>query len=101
MTAPVLEIAEFTIKQGQGEAFVAGVDESLPLFRAATGFRDLRLVRSIESPDTYRLLIHWDRLEDHTEGFRNSPAFEQWRANVGEFFAGPPRVDHSTECVSA
>jgi quinol monooxygenase YgiN len=96
----VLEVAEFKIRQGYAEAFVTGVEKSLPLFKAATGFRNLRLVRSIEAPDTFRLLIHWERLEDHTEGFRNSPAFGQWRANVGEFLAEPPRVDHNSECVS-
>lgn len=101
MASYVLEVAEFTIRQGQGEAFVAGVEKSRPLFEAAIGFRDLRLVRSIEHPDKFRLLIHWDKLEDHTVGFRDSAAFEQWRTNVGAFFAEAPRVDHSIECVRA
>ena len=96
----VLEVAEFKIKQDCGEAFVAGVEKCLPLFKAASGFRDLKLVQSIEAPDTFRLLIHWDKLEDHMVSFRNSPDYEQWRANVGEFFAEPPRVDHNSECVS-
>ena len=33
-------------------------------------------------------------LEDHTVGFRGSPAFAQWRAIVGPFFAAAPQVEH-------
>jgi heme-degrading monooxygenase HmoA len=87
----ILEIAEIKIKQDCGEAFVAGVEKSLPLFKAASGFRDFKLVQCIEAPDTFRLLIHWDKLEDHMVSFRNSPDYEKWRANVG----------HCSECISA
>lgn len=100
MDQRVLEVAELTIKENCVSDFLEGVKRSLPLFEAATGFEDLRLVRSIEDPLTFRLMIHWASLEDHTETFRNSPAFASWRENVGEFFASPPRVDHSNEVVS-
>jgi hypothetical protein len=39
-------------------------------------------------------MIFWDTLEDHTVHFRQSPAFAQWRAIVGPFFAAPPVVEH-------
>ena len=32
--------------------------------------KDLR--RSVENPDRYILLVRWQALEDHTEGFRRS-----------------------------
>ena len=38
------------------------------------GFRGLTLSRCLERPGTYLLLVGWDRLEDHTEGFASSPA---------------------------
>jgi hypothetical protein len=40
------------------------------------------------------LRIEWATLEDHTVGFRGSPAFTQWRAQVGPFFATAPVVEH-------
>jgi len=40
-----------------------------------------------KSPNRYMLRIEWATLEDHTVGFRGSPAFTQWRAQVGPFFA--------------
>jgi hypothetical protein len=40
------------------------------------------------------LRIEWATLEDHTIRFRGSPAFAEWRAGVGSFFAAPPVVEH-------
>jgi len=30
----------------------------------------------------------------HTVGFRNSPAFAEWRAYIGPYFESPPVVEH-------
>jgi hypothetical protein len=33
-------------------------------------------------------------LEAHTEGFRGSELFKEWRTLIGPFFDGPPLVEH-------
>jgi heme-degrading monooxygenase HmoA len=38
--------------------------------------------------------VHWQTLEDHTVGFRGSPAFTEWRGHIGSFFESPPVVEH-------
>jgi heme-degrading monooxygenase HmoA len=60
----------------------------------ARGFKGFKVNRSIESPGRYILMIYWDTLEDHTVGFRQSPAFAEWRSIVGPFFLQPPVVEH-------
>ena len=35
-------------------------------------------------------------MENHTVDFRESPAFQEWRALVGPYFAVPPAVEHYT-----
>jgi len=52
------------------------------------------LNRGMESPERYILQVFWATLEDHTLGFRQSPAFVQWLALVGPFFASAPVVEH-------
>jgi len=52
--------------------------------------------RGIENPDSFLLLVEWDRLEDHMVGFRESHAFTEWRAILGPYFAGAPAVEHYT-----
>lgn len=94
----VLEIADMEIKPGLEQEFEQAVQASLPIFRKAPGFIDLSLQRGIENPARYRVLLRWKTLEDHTEGFRKSEGFQQWRQLVGHCFVGAPHVDHSV-CV--
>ena len=58
------------------------VDEALP---------------GIEHPEDFLLLVWWETLEDHNVGFRESPAFQEWRAILGPLFAAPPAVVHHYE----
>jgi heme-degrading monooxygenase HmoA len=94
----ILETAEFTVTDGP--AFEAAVREARPLFLGSPGCRGLSLHRVVEEPSRYRLLVRWERLEDHTETFRGSEAFTRWRGLVSPFFAAPPAVTHSEEVVS-
>ena len=97
----VLEIAEIEVTPGQEAAFEEGVRKARPLFQAARGYRSLELHRSIEQPSKYRLMIGWETVENHMVDFRESPAFQQWRALVGPYFASPPHVDHTNVVVRA
>jgi len=91
----ILEIADIRIHPGQQAAFDAaiqrGVDE---VIRHAKGFSGFKINHGIESPERYVLMIYWETLENHTVDFRESPAFLQWRAIVGPFFAQAPVVEH-------
>lgn len=93
------EIAEITIQPGANAAFEAAVQEAVPLFRRAQGCVSMRIDRTIERPDTYRLVIGWRTLEDHTIAFRGSDDFQAWRALVGGFFAEPPKVEHTEMAI--
>ena len=35
--------------------------------------------KGVESPERYVLQIWWTSIEAHNDGFRQSPAFAQWR----------------------
>ena len=93
----VLEIADFAVVPGQEDEFAAAVREGLAQIRATPGFRTARLTRGIESPSRFVLLIEWNELDDHMVGFRESDRFPKWRALVGPFFDGAPRVEHAVD----
>jgi heme-degrading monooxygenase HmoA len=40
------------------------------------------------------LLVRWDRLEDHTVGFRQSAQYQEWRALLHHFYDPFPTVLH-------
>jgi heme-degrading monooxygenase HmoA len=91
----ILELADIRIQPGQNAAFEEAIQRGLAtVISQARGFNGFKVNRGIESPGRYLLQIFWDTLEDHTVGFRESPAFAQWRAIAGPFFAAPPTVEH-------
>jgi quinol monooxygenase YgiN len=97
----ILEIADIRIQPGQQAPFEAAIQEATAQVLAqAKGCRGYKVHRSQESPERYVLQVVWDRLEDHTVGFRQSPALTQGRALIGPFFAAPPTVEHF-EAVTA
>ena len=40
------------------------------------------------------LLVEWDSIEAHTEGFRGSEDYAQWRALLHHFYDPFPVVEH-------
>ena len=97
----VLERALITVQPGQEAAFEQAFATAKAQLAGSRGFRGGTLSRGIESPSTYLLLVEWDTLEDHTEGFRGSPAFTEWRRQLGPFFAEAPAVEHYAQVATA
>ena len=91
----ILELADIRIQPGQQAAFDEAIQRGIKdVISKAKGFQGYKINKGIESPERYILQIFWDTLENHTVDFRQSPAFADWRAIVGPFFAGPPVVEH-------
>jgi heme-degrading monooxygenase HmoA len=95
----IYELAEIEVTDGQGAAFEAAVKEAVPLFQRAKGCQSMRLERVIERANTYMLVIAWETLENHTVDFRGSEDFLAWRGLVGQYFAKPPRVEHTSNAL--
>lgn len=91
----ILEVAEFRIKPGTQNAFDAAIKRGVETVIAkAKGFRGYKVQQGIESPERYLLMIYWDSVENHTVDFRQSPAFQEWRAFVSPYFSAPPVAAH-------
>lgn len=90
----VLEHAVLDVAPGQEPLFEESFGRAKEIIAASPGFRSLRLDRCVENPSRYLLLVEWDRIEDHTEGFRGSAAFQEWRGLLHHFYEPPPVVEH-------
>ena len=91
----ILELADIRIHPGHQAAFEAAIQRGInEVISKANGFAGYTVNKGIESPERYILQIFWKTLENHTIDFRQSPAFADWRAIVGPFFAGSPTVEH-------
>jgi heme-degrading monooxygenase HmoA len=93
----ILEFADIRIQPGRQADFDAAIQRGVEtVISQAKGFCGYKVNKGIESPERYVLMIWWETLENHTVDFRESPAFAEWRAIVGPFFAQPPQVEHFT-----
>jgi quinol monooxygenase YgiN len=92
----VLELATIEVRPGMEREFELGVGRALPIFQGVPGWRGMELRRSVEFPSRFHLLARWDSVAAHAVDFRQSPAFQQWRALVGHCLAAPPEVEHTT-----
>lgn len=76
------------------DEFQVAFSEAKAIISRMPGFRSLTLSRCIERPDVFLLLVDWDRLEDHTIGFRGSADYRQWRDLLHRFYEPFPLVEH-------
>ena len=97
----ITEHALLEVIAGQEDAFVEAMDTAKDLVAASPGFVSLRVERSVERPGCFLLLVEWERLEDHTEGFRNSAAYQEWRTALHHFYDPFPFVEHFEPVITA
>jgi heme-degrading monooxygenase HmoA len=97
----ITEHAELPVIPGREEEFERAFALAKGIIAASRGFIDLTLSRGIERPSSYLLLVHWESVEAHVQGFRGSPAYAQWTALLHEFYQPAPTVEHFAEVASA
>jgi heme-degrading monooxygenase HmoA len=97
----ILEHALLPVQPGREAAFEAAFAEAKSIIAGMDGFAGLTLSRCLERPSTYLLVVHWQRLEDHMEGFRGAPEYQQWRALLHSFYEPFPVVEHFTTVQTA
>ena len=89
-----MELARLDVGPEQAEAFEAAFEEARALLAAAPGHQRHELRRCLERPGRYLLLVWWDTLESHTEGFRGSADYARWKALLHHFYDPFPEVEH-------
>lgn len=90
----VLEVATLQVRPGQETAFEAAFRQASPIIASAKGYQRHELQRCLETGNRYFLFVHWETLEDHTVGFRQSLLFQEWRALLHHFYDPAPLVEH-------
>lgn len=89
-----MEHALLKVRQGQELAFEAAMAEAKPLISASPGFVGIEVRPAVEIAGTYLLLVRWQSVADHRDGFRKSDRYEQWRALLHRFYDPMPTVEY-------
>lgn len=92
----ILEVALLDVKPGQTAEFETAFGQAQAIISSMKGYVSHQLQRCLENDQRYILLVNWQTLEDHTEGFRQSAEYQQWRKLLHHFYDPFPTVEHYT-----
>ncbi len=93
----ILEAAYLMVRPGTEADYEAAFRRASPIIAGSPGYVSHALHRCLEVPGRYLLLVRWERLEDHTVGFRQSPRYQKWRSLLHHFYEPFPTVEHFAE----
>ncbi|PEA55425.1 antibiotic biosynthesis monooxygenase [Bacillus pseudomycoides] len=90
----ILEAAMLPVKLGMESEFEHAFQEASYIISSMKGYRGHTLHKCVETQGKYLLLVNWETLEDHTEGFRKSSEYEEWKKRLHHFYEPFPIVEH-------
>jgi heme-degrading monooxygenase HmoA len=90
----ILEAAMLNVKHGMETDFEAAFRQASPIIASMSGYISHELHKCLEVEGKYLLLVRWQRLEDHTIGFRTSSEYQHWKALLHHFYDPFPTVEH-------
>jgi len=94
----ILEVAILDVKTGKEGDFEEAFSKAQSIISSMPGYVSHQLQKGIENPCRYILLVNWETLEDHAEGFRKSKSYQRWKALLHHFYDPFPVVEHYS-CV--
>jgi heme-degrading monooxygenase HmoA len=97
----ILEVAVLNVRPGLVSEFESAFDEARDIIASMPGHISHQLQRCLETSGRYLLLVEWECLEDHTVGFRESPAYQEWRQRLHHFYEPFPDVEHYSQLFSS
>ena len=95
----MLEHALLHVRPGDHSLFEAAMAEARPLIEASPGFLGLEVRPATEEPDLYLLLVRWETIAHHRDGFRASDRYQKWRSLLHKFYEPMPDVRYFGEPV--
>ncbi|EEX94632.1 antibiotic biosynthesis monooxygenase [Vibrio orientalis CIP 102891 = ATCC 33934] len=90
----ILEVAILDVKPNLEAEFEHNFAKAQTIISSMKGYVSHQLQRCIENPSRYILLVNWETLEDHEQGFRQSAEYQEWKALLHHFYDPFPTVEH-------
>ena len=90
----ILEVAILDVKPSEKKSFETTFNEAQNIISGMHGYISHQLQNCIERPNRYILLVNWQTIEDHTNGFRKSEEYQEWKNLLHHFYDPFPEVEH-------
>lgn len=90
----ITELAILNVKPGMNSAFESAVNKAGTIISSMPGYQDHEVLKCIEEENKYMLRVLWESLEAHTEGFRKSEQYQDWKKLLHHYYDPFPIVEH-------
>jgi heme-degrading monooxygenase HmoA len=90
----ILEVALLYVKKGEETAFENDFAIASQYIQSISGYMRHSLRKCIELENKYILLVDWEKLENHTIGFRTSEQYLAWKKLLHHYYDPFPVVEH-------
>ena len=90
----VLEVAILLVKKGEEKSFEQDFAVAGKYISSIPGYVKHSLRKCIEQENKYILLVDWEKLEDHTVGFRESKQYLEWKKMLHHYYDPFLVVEH-------
>lgn len=90
----ILEVAILNVVPGKSLEFEKAFNKAKNIIKSIEGYISHELQKCIETENRYILLVKWQKLEDHTIGFRKSDKYQEWKELLHHFYSPFPTVEH-------
>jgi heme-degrading monooxygenase HmoA len=95
----IFEHAVLHIRDGESAAFEAAMVQAKPLIAASPGFHGIKVLPAADQGDLYLLIVEWETIAHHRDGFRKSDRYLQWRALLHKFYDPMPEIRYFGDSV--
>jgi len=82
----ILEVATLDVKSGKEQEFEATFNKAQKIISGMDGYISHQLHKCIDNSHRYILLVKWEKIEDHTVGFRKSKQYQEWSELLHHFY---------------
>ncbi|MDA9573391.1 antibiotic biosynthesis monooxygenase [Rickettsiales bacterium] len=89
-----LKVAKLNIIAGKEIEFEKNFNKAQKIISTMKGYISHELHKSMDQENIYLLLVKWQNLKDHQEGFRKSPQYQEFRKLLHHFYDPFPKVDY-------
>jgi heme-degrading monooxygenase HmoA len=99
----ILEVAQLPVKAGEESAFETAFAQAAKIISAQPGYFSHELVRGADANNgsQYVLLVRWESVAAHQDGFRNSADYQKWRELLHTFYEPGVAVAHFATVAGA
>lgn len=90
----ITEIAILKVKENQSLEFESSFATAQEIISGMKGYAGHELQKCVEEENKYMLIVRWEDLRDHTEGFKKSREYNRWKELLHHYYSPFPTVEH-------